>query len=92
MSDPNAQPAELLLVDDDEDATEVLTDVFEGQGYRVRVAHNGQEGLALLEQGYPQMVLLDVEMPVLSGPDMAMKMFLANMGRENIPSSCVPES
>src|SRR5579859_8176747 len=77
--------AEILLVDDDADAADVLMDALEAAGYRVRVAHDGQEGLDRLEEGYPDMVVLDVEMPKLTGPEMAMQMFVKNLGKEKIP-------
>jgi CheY-like chemotaxis protein len=80
-----ARPAELLLVDDDADAAEVLMDALEAEGYRVRMAHEGQEGLDRLEDGYPDMVVLDVEMPKLTGPEMAMQMFVKDLGKEKIP-------
>jgi DNA-binding response OmpR family regulator len=76
---------ELLVVDDDEDVAEALTDVLAAEGYRVRVARDGQQGLDALNVGYPDLVLLDVEMPVMSGPAMAYRMFLEDVGRENIP-------
>jgi DNA-binding response OmpR family regulator len=76
---------ELLVVDDDEDVAEALTDVLAAEGYRVRVARDGQQGLDALNGGYPDLVLLDVEMPVMNGPAMAYRMFLEDVGRENIP-------
>jgi CheY-like chemotaxis protein len=80
------RPATLLLVDDDEDAVEVLSDALEAEGYLIRIAHDGEGGLASLDEGgYPDMVLLDVEMPVLTGPEMALQMFIRDVGRENIP-------
>jgi CheY-like chemotaxis protein len=86
MSPRPAEPAsDILLVDDDTEATEVLTDVLQAEGYRVRVAHDGREGLARVDEAYPAMVVLDAEMPVLSGPEMALQMFLEDLGREDIP-------
>jgi DNA-binding response OmpR family regulator len=76
---------ELLVVDDDEDVAEALTDVLAAEGYQVRVARDGQQGLDALNVRYPDLVLLDVEMPVMSGPAMAYRMFLEDVGRENIP-------
>jgi CheY-like chemotaxis protein len=77
--------AELLLVDDDADAAEALAEALETEGYRVRMAGDGQKGLARLDEGLPDMVVLDVEMPVLDGPAMALQMFLTDGGREKIP-------
>jgi DNA-binding NtrC family response regulator len=57
----------ILLVDDDLDFQEIVTDRLAALGYRVLVASNGQEGLALLEKEGPQVVLLDIEMPDMNG-------------------------
>jgi DNA-binding NtrC family response regulator len=57
----------LLIVDDDLALQEVLADRLEALGYRVVVAANGQEGLALLEKAGPQLVLLDLQLPDMSG-------------------------
>lgn len=77
--------ADLLLVDDDPDITEVLAEFLRDQGHSVRVAANGEEGLRLLGERFPDVVLLDVEMPVLGGPSMAHRMFLQDLGRERVP-------
>ncbi len=77
--------AHLLLVDDDPEMTDLLEHFFRAEGHEVRVALNGQEGLAALAARRPDVVLLDVEMPILSGPGMAYRMFLHDCGDENIP-------
>jgi DNA-binding response OmpR family regulator len=77
--------ADLILVDDDPDIAQTLSEFLTDQGHLVRVAGNGAEGLRLLDEGYPDVVLLDVEMPVLDGPRMAHCMFLHDLGRENVP-------
>jgi CheY-like chemotaxis protein len=77
--------SDVLVVDDDLDAAEIVADVLHGIGYEVRIAQNGVEGLAELIKKAPDVVLLDVEMPQLSGPDMAYQMFLHDVGLEDIP-------
>jgi adenylate cyclase len=57
----------ILVVDDDPDIREVLKDRLESLGCRVLVAPSGKEGLELLEKQSPQIVLLDIEMPGMSG-------------------------
>jgi CheY-like chemotaxis protein len=58
----------LLVVDDEEDICESLRDIFELEGYRVAVAHDGAEALALLKRiPKPCLVVLDILMPVLDG-------------------------
>ena len=77
--------ADVLVVDDDEDIAWAVEQHLLLDGHTVRVAHDGQEGLALLRERLPDLVVLDVEMPVLDGPAMAYRMFVHNVGLENIP-------
>jgi DNA-binding response OmpR family regulator len=77
--------ARLLVVDDDPDIGDMLAELLREDGHSVRVARDGAEGLALLSEILPDAVLLDVEMPLLTGPQMAMRMFLHNCGQEAIP-------
>ncbi len=77
--------ADLILVDDDPDIAETLSEFLRDQGHRVRIAANGVEGVQLFDEGFPDVVLLDVEMPVLDGPRMAQRMFQKNRGREQVP-------
>jgi DNA-binding NtrC family response regulator len=74
-----------VLVDDDEDVAWVLQQLLEIAGHTVRVAHDGEQGLLLLQQRLPDLAVLDVEMPLLDGPSMAYRMFVHNCGLENIP-------
>ena len=57
--------ADLLLVDDDSDAAQTLSEVLRAEGHAVRIARNGEQGLAELARRLPDAVLLDVEMPCL---------------------------
>lgn len=60
--------ASVLVVEDDADIRTALADVLEEEGYDVRVAANGQEGLTeLRREPRPRLVLLDLMMPVLNG-------------------------
>jgi DNA-binding NtrC family response regulator len=77
--------ADLLIVDDDRDIAELLSDILTAIGHRVRLASNGLEGLARVEERKPDLVLLDVEMPLLTGPEMSYRMFVHDMGQEEIP-------
>lgn len=78
--------ARLLLVEDDLDVADALVTLLELDGHDVRRAVNGAEGLKLLDQGVlPDVVILDVEMPVLDGPGMAYRMLIHDVGLEEIP-------
>ena len=58
---------ELLLIDDDKSLTELLGAYLENQGYSIRLAHNGFEGLRALFNLQPDLVILDVTMPHRNG-------------------------
>jgi len=77
--------AELLIVDDDEDIVDALADVAAGEGHTVRIAHDGVEGLECLKSAPVDLIVLDVEMPRLTGPEMAYELFVLDAGREKIP-------
>ena len=78
--------ANVLIVDDDADTLELTVELVESAGHRVQIGKNGEEGLRSLDaRPFPDCILLDVEMPVLSGPGMAHKMLLHDAGEENIP-------
>jgi CheY-like chemotaxis protein len=58
----------ILIVEDDFDIREALTQILEEEGYRVRCAANGQEALAVAaEDPVPSLILLDLMMPVMNG-------------------------
>ncbi len=60
----------ILLVDDETAICENLQIFFEDYGYTVYVAHDGREGLNLFYRNNPDLVILDLHMPVMSGHDM----------------------
>jgi two-component system cell cycle response regulator DivK len=57
----------ILVVDDDVDIREMLRTVLARAAHRVVEAEHGAEALALIEARHPDLVLLDVNMPVLNG-------------------------
>lgn len=57
----------ILLVDDDEDIVELLTYNLEKEGYKVASAYNGQEAIEKAEDFSPELILMDIMMPVLDG-------------------------
>ena len=78
--------AHLLLVDDDDDSVDIFARFLRSEGHEVRSAATGEEGLqALRAAPLPDLLVLDVDMPVLGGPEMAHKMLLHDAGEESIP-------
>jgi len=59
--------APVLVVEDDASILDVVRSALEAEGYDVRTATNGQEGLERLADGKVSLVLLDMRMPVLDG-------------------------
>lgn len=59
----------ILIVEDDIDIRETLTDVFERSGYRTASAVNGQDACDFLQKSpeMPKLILLDLMMPVMDG-------------------------
>jgi CheY-like chemotaxis protein len=78
--------ADLLVVEDNPDLAESLSTLLVDLGHHVDVACDGEEGLERLDAGkLPDVVLLDVEMPVLDGPGMAYRMLVEDVGKDKIP-------
>jgi two-component system cell cycle response regulator len=61
----------ILVVDDHEDNIEVLRVRLESWGYQTHASHNGEEALAFVGQSPPDLILLDVMMPDISGIEVA---------------------
>lgn len=59
----------VLIAEDDANLRQGLIDLLEGEGYQVFTAGDGQQALACFRQQAPDLVLLDVMMPELSGYD-----------------------
>jgi DNA-binding NtrC family response regulator len=60
----------ILVVDDEQDARELIAAVLVQAGYTAEVAGDGFEALSKLEQALPDLVLSDVQMPGMMGPDL----------------------
>lgn len=62
-----AEPARVLVVEDDDTIRHVLVIALEDEGYDVRQAVNGQMALDMLETEECDLILLDLMLPVLDG-------------------------
>lgn len=60
---------QLLVVDDDQRLRDLLTEYLTRQGFAVRVAADGEQGLTEVERAPPDLVILDVMMPGIDGLD-----------------------
>lgn len=61
----------ILVVDDDPSTLDIVKTYLESEGYRVALARDGKEALALMETVRPALVLLDVMMPGMDGWEVA---------------------
>ncbi|GGK99668.1 response regulator transcription factor [Deinococcus radiotolerans] len=59
----------LLLIEDDRDVRRVLTDELELEGFRVQTAETGEAGLTCAAQHAPDLILLDLGLPDLTGAE-----------------------
>lgn len=71
VAEDGDKPA-LLLVDDNEELLSMLEDLFLPM-YKVYTAHNGREGLEMVRQIQPDLVISDVMMPEMSGKELCYK-------------------
>ena len=58
---------QVLIADDEPNIVTALEFLLQRNGYEVSIARNGDEALRLIEQNRPDLVLLDVMMPLRSG-------------------------
>ncbi len=57
----------VLVIDDDNEIIETVQFALETSGYRVVIARDGNQGIALAEQESPDLIILDMMMPKRSG-------------------------
>lgn len=80
MTDIRKKP--ILVVEDDPELAEVYHTLLVQAGYSVAVAHNGKDALQVTEEHKPELILLDLRMPVMDGVE-----FLENYKlKENHPN------
>ncbi len=71
----------ILVVDDEPQNIKLLGEMLRAEGYEVAVARNGEEALARIEAARPNLVLLDVVMPGLSGYEVCERLRAAESTR-----------
>src|ERR1041384_6760691 len=76
--------AHLLLIDDRMDLMAPLARLLEIDGYRVSTASAGNEGLSLAREDVPDLVLLDMDMPHMSGIEACRRLRAAHKN-EDVP-------
>lgn len=66
--------ARILIVEDDRSLAEVLSYNLRNEGYEVTLAHDGQDGLTRAQLSPPDLVILDVMLPVIDGMDVCRRL------------------
>jgi DNA-binding response OmpR family regulator len=64
-------PATALIVDDEEGVRRMLTDLLEQAGYACVQARDGEEALQLLQEHQPRLGVFDINLPGISGAELA---------------------
>lgn len=89
--------AKVAIIEDDIAISQMYRLKFETEGYEVQTADNGKLGLELIEQFKPDIILLDLMMPEMTGDQMLTELrkkswgknitviILTNMGEEEAP-------
>ena len=89
----------IAIIEDDQTISQMYRFKFEAEGYQVETAENGRLGLALTQEMQPDIILLDLMMPEMTGDQMLEKLratawgkdikviILTNMGEQEIPDN-----
>ena len=67
-------PMRILIVDDSPVFLLAAGDAMEEQGYEVETARNGAEGVELARKIKPDLIIMDIEMPIMMGTKAAMEL------------------
>ncbi len=70
------------MVDDSEDSALTLATLLELSGYEMHVAHDGEQALAVAEASRPDVVLLDIGLPKMSGNEVCRRFRQQEWGRQ----------
>lgn len=77
--------ATILLVEDEKDLRETLATFIQQVGYTVVTAANGEEGIRLAGEKTPDLLLVDIRMPVMSGYQMVKKLRAESSWGSKVP-------
>ena len=70
----SAKGRRIMVVDDNEDAAELLSEVLQQLGNTTRVAHDANGALALVDEFEPELAVLDIGLPIMDGYELARRL------------------
>lgn len=97
QKDTHYPMSKVAIIEDDQAISQMYRIKFEAEGYEVETAENGKLGLQLVEKMNPDIVLLDLMMPEMTGDEMLVQLrqtawgkdmkviILTNMGEQEVP-------
>ena len=74
----------ILVVEDQEDNRRIVRDLLTSAGYEIIEAVTGEEGVALAETQHPDLILMDIQLPVIDGYEAARRIKV-NQALHHIP-------
>jgi len=98
LMNPDTKP-KILIIEDERGIAGMYEFKLQKEGYEVRCAYDGEEGLELAEEFRPDLILLDLRMPVMSGGEMLERLratdwgsgirvvILTNISKDEAPAS-----
>ncbi len=84
MSDGDTGPVRVLYVEDEKDLQLAVSQMLKLLGYEVAYVGDGKAGVAKAESWKPNIILMDVRMPVMDGPE-AIRVLRSKPDTQNIP-------
>lgn len=82
--DPIGRPIRVVYVEDDKDIRFPISQILTMLGYEVICANNGRQGVEAAERWKPDIILMDLRMPVMDGPT-AIRILRSNPATSEIP-------
>jgi DNA-binding response OmpR family regulator len=71
----------IAIIEDDQAISQMYRIKFEAEGYKVETAENGRLGLQLIESMRPDIILLDLMMPEMTGDELLEKLRVTDWGK-----------
>lgn len=74
MRDEKSMKGKILIIEDNENNMYLLTYLLEKNGFEVVQAKDGQQGVVVAGRENPDLILLDIQLPVMSGYEVARRL------------------